>query len=283
MKCYLTLIHASDWEERLGEVSPLLSSHGLRRTDLSFGESLTYESTKNTVEAEILVRHFLVWLDSVVASSDRGVPPWSILVTNRRLASERSPRDLPRWALAEFFNSVLLEEEALARLAHVDPNLAHHFELNRDLQLYVYKWTPRQGQRHERADGEEPTEVAFEDFSNDPGSEPQKTTVSAKGFQHLVSLAKSAYRGLRIDSSRGLGGVNALVLLSGELNHLRRGTEPEGPFALFNLSALRLRYSADPDSLANSVTSGKLEVLQITAEPGNKDEEEEGDGFSSSR
>ena len=88
MKCYLTLIHASDWEERLGEVSPLLSSHGLRRTDLSFGESLTYESTKNTVEAEILVRHFLVWLDSVVASSDRGVPPWSILVTNRRLASE---------------------------------------------------------------------------------------------------------------------------------------------------------------------------------------------------
>jgi hypothetical protein len=91
--------------------------------------------------------------------------------------------------------------------------------------------------------------------------------IQVQGFDQLVSIARSAYHDLRTDYSRGIGGLNALVLLSAERNHLRGGSEPEGSFSLYNLPALGLRYSYEPDSIANSVAEGKMKILRIVAEP----------------
>ncbi len=279
MKCYFTLIHRNEWE-RLGKISALLVSHNFRHAELSYGDTQTYESTKSAEDVEIFVRHLLAWLDAIEIPAEQEVPTWSFLATSRTLASEQSPRSLPRWVLAEFFNSILLDEEAFARLANVAPDLAGQFEPKSDLRLYIYKRRPRQ--RHERVDHNGPTQVPIEQFSNDPHGEPQVTSVRAEGFRQLVSLAHSAYRDLRINPDRGLGGLNALVLLSAEENHLPKHTEPEGKFALYNLSALGLRYSQNPDSLASLLVKGRLEVLHITAEPAD-DQQEDTDELSSSR
>jgi hypothetical protein len=136
MNCYLSLI-GSDWEEN-GGMSALLVSHGFHRSELLYGDSLVYTSNKTPEEVEIFVRHFLLWLGSHTSSSERRVPAWSILATHRALSSEQSPQYLPLWALVEFFNSILLEDEVIHRLARAAPDLASRFEPNENLGLSIY-------------------------------------------------------------------------------------------------------------------------------------------------
>lgn len=98
-----------------------------------------------------------------------------------------------------------------------------------------------------------------------------------------MELARHAYRDVRIESAAELGGLNAVVLLSAERNRLRTGNEPEGAFSLYNLEALGLRYSTDPSSLASLIADKSIEVLHITAEPRDVDDEDQTDGVSRSR
>jgi hypothetical protein len=108
----------------------------------------------------------------------------------------------------------------------------------------------------------------METFSNDPHGQPQITTVRVSRFDELVSIARSAYGDLRIAESHGLGGINALVLLSAERNRVYRGFEPRSCFALYNLSALGLRYSGEPTSLSNATATGIIEIVRVVAQPG---------------
>jgi hypothetical protein len=115
--------------------------------------------------------------------------------------------------------------------------------------------------------------VDLEHFSNGPDVGAQATTIQANGFTRVLAIARRAYRDLGIPADGPLGGLNAVVLLSAERNRDLRNGEPSGQFVLYNLPALGLRYSSDAESLANLVANEALDILDITAEPGDEREE----------
>ena len=88
--------------------------------------------------------------------------------------------------------------------------------------------------------------------------------VDVNSFDDLVEAAKRVYASLDLPDAEQVGGINALILLSAERNHLGRST-PSGHFPLFNTRALGLEYSEDRHSLVNHVLAGRVDLLSVVA------------------
>lgn len=278
MNVYLSLMQSAGAPWTVERLSTLLSAHGFQQADVRVGESVTYVSEQRFEELERFIRTFFRWLDG---GTENEVPTWSILVSDRPLSRDQRPHHLPEWALIEFFHSLLLDEEPFQQLSRVDPDFASRFSWNGHLHLHIFRRTTERHAPAATPPGE-PVAVPFESFSSRPEAGAQVTTVKVSGFPQLMELARHAYRDVRIDSAPGLGGLNAVVLLSAEGNRLRTGNEPQGAFSLYNLAALGLRYSTDPRSLASLIADKSIEVLHITAEPRDVKDEDRRDGVSRS-
>lgn len=265
MKVYFSLIGGmpsapAHW------ILDLLEGHQFRQTDAAPQPSVTFAAD---LGAGDLVR-FLREIAELVREFQWH--PWSLLVTDQPILSRDGSEGISQLVLVEFWQTVWVDAEAFDRLKEIDPEVVFHFHWDAHLRLNRARWPPeRPAERI--ASLEDPQAVDLEHFSNGPDVGAQATTIQANGFTRVLEIARRAYRDLGIPADGPLGGLNAVVLLSAEWNRDLRNGEPSGEFVLYNLPALGLRYSSDAESLANLVANEVLDIVGITAEPGDEREE----------
>jgi len=204
--------------------------------------------------------------EATVRRRPEGELPWTILVTDRRLEPQAKPSDcvVPEWALVEFFDTILLEPSVHRALsAMVGPHMegARYDERS---ALYLWPWKSPRGQHTpETESGEE----SLRHMTNSPDSPPEAVPVHVKGPCHLLQLAEIAYADVEIHPHQAIGGRNALLLLSLEASREFSRQTMTGTFTFYNATALNLRHSRLPHSLANLILTGQVELLQAIAEP----------------
>lgn len=287
MRCFLTLLWKSQWAAYEPEVHNLMVERRFKRAGQ---ETETWVAELPTAAAAQFVHDFLAWVhqatppeseSTILTPSEigalsprvprrpemqRGLPPWALVATSRQLQKDwdRSPDTLPKWILAEFHNTVFVESDLLEHLRAISPNLASQFKMHPQFGLYTWRWSPEPVRQREKAAPYEPTVVPLSELRNGEDDPPQCAITQASSFEEVLKIAGTVYRDL---SAGPLGGRNAMVLLSVELNGIGRNAQPTGTFAFYNLKALRLRYSSRPDSLANLVKGRTVELLEVIAEP----------------
>jgi hypothetical protein len=241
-------------------IRDMLAAHRFRETDAARRPSVTFVTDLRTPDVAELIRG----MEGIIEESQWR--SWSLLVTDRAVWNADGSEGISQLVLVEFWQTVWVDSEGLDRLKAIDPELVSHFHWDERFQLHVAQWPPdRPSERIASLD--EHRLVDLEQFSNGPDAGALGTTIQAKGFKGALEIARRAYRDVRISEYRGLGGLNAVVLLSAERNGRSRNGEPQGEFVLYNLAALGLRYSSEPESLANLVGKESVKVIDIIAEP----------------
>ena len=132
----------------------------------------------------------------------------------------------------------------------------------------MWRWSPRPLPRQpEKREFAEEVEVELGKMDNGSDAPPRKTTIAVTGFGDIQRASQRAYADVPIELELGIGGINALALLSAERNGIRGQTEPKGSFVLYNRRALRLETTKSGESFSNLVRSRKVAVLEVIAEP----------------
>ena len=275
-RCLVTLIWKSAWAPLHDQLSEFFHAHKLRPSKFATESWAVFETHLDAAEATKLIIDFFEWLQRVGWFTQSEPPPWSIVATSRRLVSDwdRSPNSLPEWILAEFFNTIFVEEQVFSELERGVPDIAGRFEFREQFMLHA--WCVGREQRAEQLPPPGPTAevvVQLREMRNDPEAPAQKAIVYAHSFREVMEAAPLAYRDVPSQSQRGLGGLNALVLLSAERNGIEKHMEPNGEFWFFNTTALGLQRSQRPDSISNLVEHGALQLLEVVAEPRKEDED----------
>jgi hypothetical protein len=272
IRCYLTILWKSKWVPLLSRLQEFLHEHGFRQSEYTSESWDTFEVSATPEEVANLVTAYLDWLDKAGFGDQQTPPPWSIVATAKRIVEakegQRILHTLPKWVLVEFFNTFLLEESALAALHEIAPALANKFEFRSQMGLHEWRWSPSPSHQQPKKPklGEE-IEVELRQMRNGPDAQPQKSRISVRGFEDISRTAGEAYADIPAQLDVGIGGVNALILLSAERNGIRGLTEPEGTFVLYNVKALGLQTTKLNEAVSNLVRNRKIEVLEVIAEP----------------
>lgn len=276
MRCLITILWKSQWGAAYGELARWLDVQGFRPSKLSTESWEVFERFGSAMDCASHVHDFISWLGNKGFLNQEAPPPWAVVVTERELVAEwnKETETLPRWILAEFFNTVFLDDIVFAALREIAAWHASLFEYKEQFAMYGRRWVTRPVPRDQERAGEGKQveaeieqEIPVASMRNGPNTPPQKASLEINGFAELQALGKKAYADVPVDYQVGFGGMNALLLLSAERNAIRGGIDPHGRFVLYNATALGLRTTELRNAISILVRNRTIELLEVVAEP----------------
>ena len=276
MRCLITVLWKSQWGAAYGELARWLDLQGFRPSKLSTESWEVFERFGSAMDCASHVLNFISWLGNKGFLNQDAPPPWTVVATDRDLVAEwnKETETLPRWILAEFFNTVFLDDAVFAALREMAPWHAGLFLYKEQFAMYGRRWVRTQiepdqerSEEIEQVEAEREQEVPIASMRNGPNTPPQKASLEINGFADLKALGKQAYADVPVDYRVSFGGVNALLLLSAERNAIRGNIDPHGRFVLYNATALGLRTTELRNAISILVRNSTIELLEVVAEP----------------